>query len=105
MRALIGALLEQRLHDVEVGGLLQLHFLRLREARARLPPRVDRGPERRDAVVLRERCSDWRRSRCSSIATSNWPLMSAISSGVVLSPADFLLMSAPASSSAVAAST
>ncbi len=39
-------------HHVEVGRLLQLHFLRLREARARLPARVDRGPERRDAEAV-----------------------------------------------------
>ena len=51
-RVRIGAAFEQRLHDVEVGGLLVIHFLRLREARARLPPGVDRGPERRDAVDI-----------------------------------------------------
>ena len=49
----VRALVEQRLHHLEIGVLLQLHLLRLREARARLPHRVDGGPQRRHAVVLR----------------------------------------------------
>ena len=44
---------EQRLHHVEIRGLLLLHFLRLGITGARLPLRVHRGPERRGAVLRR----------------------------------------------------
>ena len=95
---------EQRLHQLEVGRLLVLDRLRLRVARLRRPLRVDRRVERRHARRC-WRCSDSRRAATSSIATSNWPLIVAMSSGVVWSTRLVSLMSAPPSSSARAAST
>ena len=48
----VRALVEQRLHDLEVGGLLQFHLLGLREPGTRLPRHIRGRPERRHAVVL-----------------------------------------------------
>ena len=47
----IGALLEQRLHEVEIRDLLLVEGARLRIERARRPGHVERGIERRHAVA------------------------------------------------------
>src|SRR5581483_837257 len=47
----VGALVEQRLHQIEIGRLLLLVRARLRVQRLRRPLAVDRGIERRHAVL------------------------------------------------------
>ena len=63
---------------------------------------VDGGPERRHALPAPP--VDIGAALDQNIAMSNWPLMVAISSGVVASPAPGWLMLAPPSSNARAAS-
>ena len=79
---------------------LLLHVrLRLRVERLRRPFDVEHGVERRHAL---RRWREFGSAPWSSsvFARSKWPLMIAISSGLVLSPGDGWLTSAPASSSA-----
>ena len=82
-RVRIRALVEQRLHQVEIRRPLLQIRARLRIERLRRPLHVERRVERR-----RARIAGQRRSRAlleQVIARSNWPLIVAISSGLVRS--------------------